>query len=109
MEILYLMVPLGLVLGLVVLGICITGWITLALLVGDFALRHLTRTILPPVIAAAFGSILLFTLWHVLAIIPFGGLFGLLLMGLMGAAGFGGALATRMGTRPFRRRHFVQG
>ncbi|MEO8610390.1 MAG: polymer-forming cytoskeletal protein [Chloroflexota bacterium] len=104
-----ILVPLGLILGLVVLSANVIGWITLALLLGDFALRHLTRTILPPVIAAAFGSIILFTLWHVLAIIPFGGLFGLLLMGLLGAAGFGGALATRMGTRPLRRRHFVQG
>ena len=105
----FVLVPLGLLLGLVVLGMSIVGWITLALLLGDFALRHLTRSILPPVIAAAFGSVLLFTLWHVLAIIPFGGLFGLLLMGLLGAAGFGAALATRMGTRPLRRRHFVQG
>jgi hypothetical protein len=102
-------VPLGLLLGLAVVAMSIVGWITLALLIGDFALRHITRTILPPVIAAAFGSILLFTLWHVLAIIPFGGLFGLLVMGLLGAAGFGAALATRMGTRPLHRRHFVQG
>ena len=103
------LVPLALLLGLTVLGMCIVGWITLALLLGDVALRHLTRSILPPVIAAAFGSVLLFTLWHVLAIIPFGGLFGLLVMGLLGAAGFGAALATRLGTRPLRRRHFVQG
>ncbi|MBZ0287722.1 MAG: polymer-forming cytoskeletal protein [Anaerolineae bacterium] len=104
-----ILVPLSLLMGLVMTALCIVGWITLALLVGDFTLRHLTRTILPPVIDAAFGSVLLFTLWHVLAIIPFGGLFGLLLMGLLGVTGFGAALATRAGTRPLRRRHFVQG
>jgi hypothetical protein len=103
------LVPLGLLLGLGVVSMSIIGWITLGLLVGDFALRHLTRSVLPPVITVIFGSILLFTLWHILAIIPFGGLFGLLLMGLLGAAGFGAALTTRAGTRPLHRRHFVQG
>lgn len=104
-----LLLPLGLLLGLGVVGMSIIGWITLGLLVGDFALRHLTRSILPPVITVVFGSILLFALWHILAIIPFGGLFGLLLMGLLGAAGFGAALSTRAGMRPLHRRHFVQG
>jgi hypothetical protein len=103
------LVPLGLLLSLGLAILLVMGWITLALLLGDVALRHMTRTAQPPVIDAAFGSLLLFALWHVLAIVPFGGVVGLLLMGVLGAAGLGGALATRLGTRPLRRQYFVQG
>lgn len=104
-----ILVPLGLLLGLGLLVMVISGWITVALLLGDFVLRHVARSILPPAITVAVGSLLLFTLWFVLAAIPFGGIVSLLLMALLGSAGLGGALATRLGTRPLRRRYFVQG
>jgi len=104
-----ILVPIGLLLGLALAVMLVAGWITLALLLGDFALRHLTRSIQPPVIDTAFGSLLLFALWHVLAILPFGSVIGVLLMVALGSAGLGGALATRMGTRPLRRQYFVQG
>jgi hypothetical protein len=104
-----ILIPIGLLLGLGLLSMVVTGWITLALLLGDAVLRHATHNIQPPVIAVATGSLILFALWHVLAIIPFGSVIGLLLMGVLGSAGLGGTLATRMGGRPLGRRYFVQG
>jgi hypothetical protein len=102
-------VPLGLLLGLAFLIMVIGGWITIGLLLGDFVVRQIARSILPPAITVAVGSLILFTLWHGLALLPFGGIVMLLLMAVLGSAGLGAALATRLGTRPLRRRYFVQG
>ncbi len=108
--------PLGLVLlpvfviaAIVFLGMTVSGWVTVALIAGNWLLRRSSRNIVPPLIAAAVGSVLLFLLWHVLTLLPFGVLIVLLAMAVLGSVGLGAALTTRMGTRTVRRRYFVQG
>lgn len=104
-----ILVPLALLLGLGLLVTVISGWITIALLLGDFVVRQVARNILPPTIMVTVGSLLLFALWHLLALLPFGGIVSLVLMAVLGSTGLGAGLATRLGTRPLRRRYFVQG
>jgi hypothetical protein len=102
-------VPLGL-LFLLALGVMIVmGWITLALLLGNYLMIRITRAPAPPLVVVALGSFALFGLWHILALIPFGFILALLLMAALGSLGLGGTLATRCGTRPLRRQYFVQG
>lgn len=108
--------PVGLVLlpvyalaGLAFLGMTVTGWITIALIVGNWLLRRVSRALLPPLITVVIGSIALFVLWHVLAVIPFGALAALLAMTVLGCVGLGAVVGTRLGTRSVQRRYFVQG
>jgi hypothetical protein len=108
--------PLGLVLlpvfvitAIVFLGVTVTGWVTVALIIGNWLFRRSTRSIVPPLIAAALGSVLLFLLWHILSAVPFGIVAVLLAMAVLGSIGLGAALRTRMGTRTVGRRYFVQG
>jgi hypothetical protein len=103
------LLPFGLVVGLALLALVVMGWMALALVLGDWLLRRITRAVQPPLIAVLVGSIALFALWHALALIPFGPVVGLVLMAALGSAGLGAALVTRLGTRPVRRRYFVQG
>jgi hypothetical protein len=104
-----LFVPLGL-LFLLALGVLIVvGWITLALLLGNYLVIRLTRATAPPLVAVAIGSFALFALWHLLALIPSGSILALLLMAVLGSLGLGGTLATRCGTRALHRQYFVQG
>jgi len=95
--------------GLVFLGMTVTGWITVALVIGNWLLRRGRAAYIPPLVTAAVGSILLFALWHVLALLPFGVLIVLLAMAVLGSVGLGAAVTTRMGTRSVSRRYFVQG
>jgi hypothetical protein len=104
-----LLLPLAAIVGLLLLGMVIAGWITLALIVGDWLLRRATRAALPPLVAVACGSLALCVVWNVLALLPFGLLIGLLAAAILGSVGLGGTLITRMGTRPLRRSYFVQG
>jgi hypothetical protein len=108
--------PLGLVLlpvfviaAIVFLGMTVTGWVSVALIAGNWLLRRSSGNLVPPLIATAVGSVLLFLLWHVLTLLPFGVLVVLLAMAVLGSVGLGAALTTRMGTRTVRRRYFVQG
>jgi hypothetical protein len=107
--------PLGLITlpvfglaALVLLGMTVSGWITVALIVGNWLLRRMSRG-LPPLITVAIGSIVLFAIWHMLALLPFGVLIVLAAMAVLGTVGLGAVVATRLGTRPVRRRYFVQG
>jgi hypothetical protein len=102
-------IVIGLVLGLALVVLMMIGWITLALILGDILLRRVTRSAQPPVIDVIVGSLLLFALLHLLALVPFGGVIGLLIIAVLGCAGLGGTLSTRIGRRPLRRRYFVQG
>lgn len=95
--------------GLALLGMTVTGWITIALIVGNWLLRRVSRALPPPLIAAVIGSITLFILWHLLVMIPFGVIVVLLAMVGLGCVGLGAVVVTRLGTRPVRRRYFVQG
>jgi hypothetical protein len=107
--------PLGLialpVFGLatiVFVGMTVSGWITVALIIGNWLLRRVTRGV-PPLITVAVGSLVLFVVWHVVGLLPFGVLLVLVAMAVLGSVGLGGVVATRLGTRPVRRRYFVQG
>jgi Polymer-forming cytoskeletal len=104
-----LLLPVGALLGLLLLGMVITGWIALALVIGTWLAKRVSSRGIPPLIAVAFGSVLLFLLWHMLALLPFGGLVSFVLMVVFGSVGLGAALTTRLGTRPLRRSYFVQG
>ncbi len=107
--------PLGLVAlpmfglaALMFLGMTVSGWITVALIVGTWLLRRVSRG-LPPLITVAVGSLALFIVWHVVGLLPFGILLVLLAMAALGMLGLGAVVSTRLGTRPVRRRYFVQG
>lgn len=104
-----LMLPVGLLIGVIVFAMVLTGWIALALLLGDYLVRRLVKHTLPPLITVVLGSAALFVLWYVLALLPFGAWFGLGVMALLGAVGLGATLSTVMGTRAMRRSYFVQG
>jgi cytoskeletal protein CcmA (bactofilin family) len=104
-----LLAPLGLLLGLALLAFGIAGWITLALILGDWVLRRWLRLSSPPLAAAVLGSLMLFAIYHVLAFIPYGTVVAFIVIVVLGSVGLGGALMTRLGTRPLRRSYFVQG
>ena len=103
------LVPLALIAGLALVGMALAGWVTMALLVGDFLLRGVARIALPPLVAAVAGNLALIGAWHLLALIPYGGMVGLAALSLLGMVGLGAALYTRAGTHPPGRRYFVQG
>jgi hypothetical protein len=93
--------PLGLGLALVLLlallvllTLSAAGWIALAFGLGDFLLRRLFRQAQPMLLAALFGSLLLFVVWHILLVLPMGGV--LLTLALVGLSllGLGAALVT---------------
>jgi cytoskeletal protein CcmA (bactofilin family) len=104
-----LLLPVAAAAGILLVGMVVAGWITLALIVGDWLLRRVTRAALPPLVAVACGSLALCVVWNVLALVPFGLMVGLLAAAILGSVGLGGTLLTRMGTRPLRRSYFVQG
>lgn len=104
-----LLLPFGLLAGLLLFGMTLTGWIALALLLGSGIARRAGGKNLPPLVTVAFGSLLLFVFWHILAFLPFGALIEFVLMAAFGCVGLGAAFATRLGTRPIQRRYFVQG
>jgi hypothetical protein len=101
--------PVALVAGLAFLAMTVAGWITVAMVVGNWLLRRSSRAVLPPLVVASVGSVLLFIVWHMLALIPFGLPVALLLMVVLGSIGLGAVVKTRLGTRPVRRSYLVQG
>lgn len=116
MVILAVLPPLGLVLLPVAallslpLGLLFAaGWITLALLTGDWLLRKLARHHSPPMLTVIAGSLGLFAVWTLLTILPFGPILGVVIPFVVGTVGFGAAIMTRVGTRSPARTHFVQG
>ena len=108
--------PLGLVLlpilalAIVPLGILfVIGWMTVALLAGDWLVRRFMRHTSPPMLTVIAGSLALFLIWTVIGILPFGPLLGLIMMLIVGAAGLGAVIMTRLGTRSAALSYFVQG
>ncbi len=108
--------PLGLILlpvlalVLLPLGILfVIGWMTMALLAGDWLLRRFARRTTPPMLTVIAGSLGLFFIWTLLGILPFGPVLSGLMVLLMGAVGLGAAIMTRVGTRSAARSYFVQG
>ncbi|MBI5671151.1 MAG: polymer-forming cytoskeletal protein [Chloroflexi bacterium] len=94
------LLPVGALLGLVLLVMGLVGWITLALVLG----RRLPRVrVLPPLIAVIPGSLALCLLAYALALLPFGMLFLLAGGAALAALGLGGAFITRFGAARARR------
>lgn len=111
-----LLPPLGLVLMPVAallalpLGLLFAaGWVTLALLAGDWLLRGFARRHSPPMLTVIAGSLGLFLVWTLLTVLPFGPILAFLAPVVVGTVGFGAAIVTRGGTRSPTRTHFVQG
>ncbi len=96
-----LMLPLGI--------LFVIGWMTVALLTGDWLLRRFAHRTSPPMLTVIAGSLGLFFIWTLLGILPFGPVLGLLMVVLTGAVGLGAAIMTRVGTRSAARSYFVQG
>jgi len=96
-----LSLPLGLLFAV--------GWVTLALLAGDWLLRGFARRHSPPMLTVIAGSLGLFLIWTLLTVLPFGPILGILVPLVVGTVGFGAAIMTRVGTRSPARTHFVQG
>jgi hypothetical protein len=106
-----ILVPIAGILALVFVGASLIGVITLTLVFGDWLLTRLGRGPYPypPLVTAAVGSVALVLLLHLIALIPYGGLFGLIAFGVLLLFGAGAAFSTRLGTRPNHRSYFVQG
>ncbi len=104
-----LLLPVAAILGVILLGMVIMGWITLALVIGSWMVNRMGNGPVPPLIAVALGSVVLFILRYVLGLLPFGGLVDFILIAILGLFGLGAAFVTRLGTRPVRQRYFVQG
>jgi hypothetical protein len=104
-----ILIPLGLLLTLALVVASVIGWMALALLLGTYLLVRITRVPQPPMMAVMVGSLALFALWFILALLPFGWMVGGLAMAALGCAALGASLATRLGARPLRQRYFVQG
>ena len=96
-----LLLPLGL--------IWVIGWMTMALLTGDWLLRRFVQRTSPPMLTVIVGSLALFLIWPLLGILPFGAIAGSIIMLVTGAVGLGAAIMTRLGTRSPARSYFVQG
>lgn len=104
-----LLLPLALLIGLVLVGMIVAGWIALALVLGDWLMRRMTGSPLPPLVDAAVGSLALLVVSNLLAVVPFGALAVLLAVAVLGAVGLGAAVTTRMGTRPLPASALTQG
>lgn len=104
-----LLIPLYLIVGLVVLGMALAGWVTVALVCGDVLLSRVVKAPLPPLIIAAVGNIALVGVWHLLVLTPYSRVIGLGLALLLVCVGLGGVLTTRLGTKPVYRSYLVQG
>jgi len=105
------LVPIAGILGLVFLGVSLAGVVTLTLVFGDWLLTRMGRGPYPypPLVTAAVGSVTLVLALHLIALIPYGGLFGLIAFGALLLFGAGASLSTRLGTRSNHRSYFVQG
>lgn len=87
----------------------VIGWMTMALLSGDWLLRRFARRANPPMLTMIAGSLGLFVLWTLLAILPYGPLVSACMLVILGAVGFGAAVITRVGRRSPVPSYFVQG
>ncbi|MFQ3566825.1 MAG: polymer-forming cytoskeletal protein [Aggregatilineales bacterium] len=104
-----LLLPLYAIGGLLLLVLVAAGLVTLALMLGDWLLRRITRVPPPPLVAAATGSLALALAFLGLSLLPYGYVISPLLLVLVSSVGLGAALFTRLGTRSLRRSYFVQG
>lgn len=104
-----LLLPIYALAGLVGLALLIAGLVTLSLVIGDWLARRVVRVSQPPLVTALLGSLTLSILMALLALAPFGFIFGLVVLLAISSVGVGAALFTRLGTRSLQRTYFVQG
>lgn len=105
-----LLLPPVLLTAFALLGLAAGGWVTLALLLGDFLLRGLARASFPPLVSAAAGSAVLAIAWNALLLAPSAGAWpALVMLFALYTVGLGTAAATRLGTRPLHDSYLVQG
>ncbi len=98
--------PVGLILVPIYLGVLLifgvlqlAGWVTLALLFGNWLVRRVTSRMLPPLVTTALGGLVLALLAFGLVLLPLGPLLSFLVFTVLGLAGLGGAYSTRLGLR----------
>jgi cytoskeletal protein CcmA (bactofilin family) len=104
-----LLLPVYVIAGLVYLVLLMFGLVTLALVVGDWLLRRMTKQPAPPVVAAALGSLMLALILVVVSFLPYGLIIELGVLAAFSAIASGAVLYTRLGMRSARRTYFVQG
>lgn len=104
-----LILPIYALLGIALAILVIAGMVTLSMVLGDWLVRRLMRAVAPPLITAAVGSLVLSSVLSVMALLPFGFLISLTLVGAVSSVGVGASLLTRLGTRPLHRSYFIQG
>lgn len=110
----FVLIPIYLAVGLGLLALMISGWVTLALVIGERVIGRAPHTSrshrgVPPMLIAAVGSVILSAVLTLLALLPFGSVITAITLAGVTAAGVGGAMLTRLGTRPLSRATFVQG
>jgi Polymer-forming cytoskeletal len=105
----FLLIPIFLIVGLLLLILSLSGLVTLAVILGDWLLRRLSRVPQPPLIAAVAGSLALALGLVLVSLLPFGFFISAALLGVVSSVGLGASLFTRVGTRPVGRTYFVQG
>ncbi len=110
----FILIPVYLAAGLALLALLISGWVTLALVIGERVIGRAPRTSrssrgVPPMLIAAVGSVILSAVLTLLALLPFGSVITAITLAAVTSAGVGAAMLTRLGTRPLSRATFVQG
>ncbi len=104
-----LLIPVFLIVLLILFVLNLTGLVTIAILIGDWLLRRVSRLPTPPLIAAVVGSLALSLVLGGIALLPFGFAISFLLFGIVSSVGLGASLFTRVGTRSVGRTYFIQG
>jgi hypothetical protein len=105
-----ILLPIMALLGLVYVGMALAGWVTIALVIGEWLLdRASQHQPSPPLVTVAVGSFALAFVLHIVALIPLGAIVSFLAFAVIGVVAVGAAFMTRMGTRPLHRSYFVQG
>ncbi|MEP7292108.1 MAG: polymer-forming cytoskeletal protein [Chloroflexota bacterium] len=105
----FLLVPIFLIVGLMLLILSLSGLVTLAVILGDWLLSRVSRVPMPPLIAAVVGSLTLSLVLAGISLLPFGYVISFVLLGAVSSVGLGASLFTRIGARPVGRTYFVQG
>ncbi len=103
------LIPVWLLSGVGLIALLLIGWVTLSMMVGEWLMRRLSKTGAPPLVTAVAGGLLLWAVFAVSALLPYGALISGIMLALIGAVGAGAAFFTRFGTRPLRSSYFVQG
>jgi hypothetical protein len=94
-----LLAPLYLLLVVSFGGLLAAGWVTFTLIFGDWLARRLWQKMLPPLVTAVLGGVVLAAGLYGLSWLPLGNLLAGLGFLLMGLAGLGATYATRLGRR----------